>query len=229
MRVGHVTVVRIGHGRWPQSRHECMRRSDKSRNTPQLGAVFSAGDMADEALDRRAITPGHERIVAGGNRQIRVGSESNSSAQDEQHAPGERSGNTRRRTGAAACVISSGKHCDGDREHEEDGRVLVGEGEPTDEGGHHRGRECALLKATGDGHKDGSREEVSEVVMIRLLLSSIPFLIVMASPFGSFSADLKKGKEAFIRGDYLKDTLTYYARRYYGREQTAQIVVGIGG
>ena len=65
--------------------------------------------------------------------------------------------------------------------------------------------------------------------MIRLLLSSIPFLIVMASPFGSFSADLKKGKEAFIRGDYLKDTLTYYARRYYGREQTAQIVVGIGG
>ena len=27
-------------------------------------------------------------------------------------------------------------------------------------------------------------------------------------------------------GDYLKDTMTYYARRYYGRDQTAQIVVG---
>ncbi len=25
---------------------------------------------------------------------------------------------------------------------------------------------------------------------------------------------------------YLKDTLTYYARRYYGRDQKAQIVVG---
>ena len=29
--------------------------------------------------------------------------------------------------------------------------------------------------------------------------------------------------------DYLKDTMTYYARRYYGRDQTAQIVVGRGG
>ncbi|MCH7487850.1 MAG: caspase family protein, partial [Proteobacteria bacterium] len=28
---------------------------------------------------------------------------------------------------------------------------------------------------------------------------------------------------------YLKDTLTYYARRYYGRDQTARIVVGKGG
>ena len=28
---------------------------------------------------------------------------------------------------------------------------------------------------------------------------------------------------------YLKDTLTYYARRYYGRDQTAQIVTGKGG
>jgi TPR repeat protein len=30
-------------------------------------------------------------------------------------------------------------------------------------------------------------------------------------------------------GAYFKDTLTYYARRYYGREQTPQIVVGAGG
>ena len=29
--------------------------------------------------------------------------------------------------------------------------------------------------------------------------------------------------------EYLKDTLTYYARRYYGRDQTALIVVGKGG
>ena len=28
---------------------------------------------------------------------------------------------------------------------------------------------------------------------------------------------------------YFKRTLTYYARRYYGRDQTAQIVVGKGG
>jgi len=27
-------------------------------------------------------------------------------------------------------------------------------------------------------------------------------------------------------GRYLKGTLTYFARRYYGREQTAQVVVG---
>ncbi len=27
---------------------------------------------------------------------------------------------------------------------------------------------------------------------------------------------------------YLKDTLTYFARRYYGRDQAAQIVVGKG-
>ena len=27
-------------------------------------------------------------------------------------------------------------------------------------------------------------------------------------------------------GAYLKDTVTYYARRYYGRDQTAQIVKG---
>lgn len=30
-------------------------------------------------------------------------------------------------------------------------------------------------------------------------------------------------------GRYFKDTLTYFARRYYGREQTPQIVVGVGG
>ena len=28
---------------------------------------------------------------------------------------------------------------------------------------------------------------------------------------------------------YLEDTMTYYARRYYGRDQTAQIVAGRDG
>ncbi len=43
-----------------------------------------------------------------------------------------------------------------------------------------------------------------------------------AKPYGN--GDGKVGYDEL--GRYFKETLTYYARRYYGREQTAQIVVG---
>jgi len=46
-----------------------------------------------------------------------------------------------------------------------------------------------------------------------------------AKPYGN--GDGKVGYDEL--GRYFKETLTYYARRYYGREQTAQIVVGSGG
>jgi len=45
-----------------------------------------------------------------------------------------------------------------------------------------------------------------------------------AKPYGN--GDGKVGYDEL--GRYFKETLTYYARRYYGREQTAQIVVGGG-
>jgi len=46
-----------------------------------------------------------------------------------------------------------------------------------------------------------------------------------ARPFGN-----NDGKVSYDElGRYFKETLTYYARRYYGREQTPQIVVGSGG
>jgi hypothetical protein len=41
-------------------------------------------------------------------------------------------------------------------------------------------------------------------------------------PYGN--GNNKVGYEELDR--YLKDTHTYFARRYYGRDQTAQIVVG---
>ena len=46
-----------------------------------------------------------------------------------------------------------------------------------------------------------------------------------AKPYGN--GDGKVGYDELDR--YFKETLTYYARRYYGRDQTAQIVVGSGG
>ncbi len=46
-----------------------------------------------------------------------------------------------------------------------------------------------------------------------------------AEPYGN--GDGKVGYDELSR--YFKETLTYYARRYYGREQTPQIVVGSGG
>ncbi len=46
-----------------------------------------------------------------------------------------------------------------------------------------------------------------------------------AAPYGN--GDGKVGYDEL--NAYFKDTLTYYARRYYGREQTPQIVVGSGG
>ena len=46
-----------------------------------------------------------------------------------------------------------------------------------------------------------------------------------AKPYGN--GDGKVGYDELSR--YFKETLTYYARRYYGRAQTAQIVVGSGG
>ncbi len=46
-----------------------------------------------------------------------------------------------------------------------------------------------------------------------------------AKPYGNGD-----GKVEYAElGRYLNKTLTYFARRYYGREQTAQIVVGTGG
>ena len=45
-----------------------------------------------------------------------------------------------------------------------------------------------------------------------------------AKPYGN--GDGKVGYDEL--GRYFKETLTYYARRYYGREQTPQIVVGSG-
>ena len=46
-----------------------------------------------------------------------------------------------------------------------------------------------------------------------------------AKPYGN--GDGKVGYDEL--GRYFKETLTYYARRYYGRDQTPQIVVGNGG
>jgi len=46
-----------------------------------------------------------------------------------------------------------------------------------------------------------------------------------AKPYGN--GDGKVGYDEL--GRYFKETLTYYARRYYGRDQTPQIVVGKGG
>ena len=43
-----------------------------------------------------------------------------------------------------------------------------------------------------------------------------------AKPFGN--GDRNVGYDELEA--YFKDTLTYYARRYYEREQTAQIIVG---
>ena len=43
-----------------------------------------------------------------------------------------------------------------------------------------------------------------------------------AKPYGN--GDGKVGYDEL--GRYFKETLTYFARRYYGREQTAQIVIG---
>jgi len=46
-----------------------------------------------------------------------------------------------------------------------------------------------------------------------------------AKPYGNGD-----GRVAYDElGRYFKDTLTYYARRYYGRQQTSRIVVGQGG
>ncbi len=46
-----------------------------------------------------------------------------------------------------------------------------------------------------------------------------------AKPYGNTNG--KVGYDEL--GRYFKETITYYARRYYGREQTAQIIVGSGG
>ena len=43
-----------------------------------------------------------------------------------------------------------------------------------------------------------------------------------AKPYGNGDGTVALGE----LDAYLKDTLTYYARRYYGRDQTAVIVVG---
>ena len=43
------------------------------------------------------------------------------------------------------------------------------------------------------------------------------------SPYGNGDGDVSYPE----LGKYLDGTMTYYARRYYGRDQNAQIVVGV--
>ncbi len=61
------------------------------------------------------------------------------------------------------------------------------------------------------------------VVLIVLFLSAVPaWADNDAKPYGN--TDGRVGYDDL--GRYFKETLTYYARRYYGREQTTQIVNG---
>ena len=45
------------------------------------------------------------------------------------------------------------------------------------------------------------------------------------APYGNGDGKVTYGE----LGKYLEGTMTYYARRYYGRDQNAQIVVGKEG